>query len=153
MLMKTSTNAFLMNISELGVDSSQPGYVAAQSGELGLSESNAGAVKGKMAASTTVSLKFRRQLDQLMATLRATQPNYIRCVKPNQDKSAAIFNPHLVNEQLQYSGVMEVVRIRREGFPQRFFFAEFCKPSGDAAALTSIVISTSVDINSLKYSD
>ena len=130
-LIKRSNNMFLLNIMGLANDSTQPGYVASFSKE---SEDDLTAkghgtkAKGKMAASTTVSLKFRRQLDHLMATLRSTIPNYIRCIKPNQGKSAFEFNPHLVNEQLKYSGVMEVVRIRREGFPQRFFFEEFCKP-------------------------
>ena len=128
-LIKCSNNTFLMNVMGLNEDASQPGFIASTATEGDLTANGHGTkAKGKMAASTTVSLKFRRQLDHLMATLRSTLPNYIRCVKPNQDKSSELFDPHLVNEQLKYSGVMEVVRIRREGFPQRFFFEEFCKP-------------------------
>jgi len=79
----------------------------------------------KMASAASVSLQFRLQLDSLMATLTSTTPNYIKCVKPNPLKAKEIFDPNLVIQQLRYSGVLEVVRIRREGFPVRIGFQAF----------------------------
>lgn len=79
----------------------------------------------KHAAAATVSSQFRAQLDELMRTLRKTRPHYIKCVKPNGAKAARSFQAQLVMEQLRYSGVLEVVRIRREGFPIRMGFQEF----------------------------
>lgn len=79
----------------------------------------------KHAASVTVSSQFRAQLDELMRTLRKTRPHYIKCIKPNTAKAARSFQAELVMEQLRYSGVLEVVRIRREGFPIRMPFREF----------------------------
>jgi myosin heavy subunit len=81
----------------------------------------------KMASSASVSMHFRQQLDTLMLTLTSTSPNYIKCVKPNALKSKENFDPNLVNQQLRYSGVLEVVRIRREGFPVRMTFLQFYK--------------------------
>ncbi|CAN0449369.1 unnamed protein product, partial [Hapterophycus canaliculatus] len=44
---------------------------------------------------------------------------------PSVPKSAADFSSHLVHQQLNYSGVLEVVRIRREAYPGRIPFLEF----------------------------
>lgn len=85
----------------------------------------AGASK-KMAATITVSYQFRRQLDQLMQTLTQTEPHYIKCMKPNSTKSPLELDSPLLVQQLRYSGAMEVVRIRREGFPWSARYLDFC---------------------------
>jgi myosin-5 len=79
----------------------------------------------KMASADTVSFQFRNQLDQLISTLRATHPHYIKCIKANSLKRPGIFEAPLVLKQLRYSGALEVVRIRREGYPTRMLFTEF----------------------------
>lgn len=79
----------------------------------------------KMASSSSVSLQFRVQLDALMNTLFSTTPHYIKCIKSNTLKQGGIFEPPIIIQQLRYSGVLEVVRIRREGFPVRMTFKEF----------------------------
>ena len=63
--------------------------------------------------------QFHQQLQNLMMTLRLTEPHYIRCIKPNPDKAKQFFVPSMCNEQLTYSGVFEAVRIRKAGFPFR----------------------------------
>jgi myosin heavy subunit len=63
--------------------------------------------------------QFRRQLDELMITLRLTNPSYIRCIKPNANKAAIEFSPKLCHEQLTYSGVYEATKIRKLGYPFR----------------------------------
>lgn len=45
------------------------------------------------------------------ATLRS---RYIRCVKPNPDKEKDRLDAFEVLRQLQYSGMMETIRIRRQ---------------------------------------
>ena len=49
----------------------------------------------------------------------------VRCIKPNNLKYPGGFNAVKILEQLRYCGVLETVRIRREGFPVRVAFAEF----------------------------
>ena len=60
-----------------------------------------------------------------MGRLRMTSVHYIRCVKPNDSMAAFGFEQQRVLNQLQCSGVLEMVRIRRQGFPSRMPFREF----------------------------
>ena len=78
-----------------------------------------------VASKQTVGTKFRIQLDSLMTTLDATEPRYIRCIKPNALKHARLFEAALTNEQLTYSGVFEAVIIMQNGYPFRLGLREF----------------------------
>ncbi|CAM9140833.1 unnamed protein product [Ectocarpus fasciculatus] len=60
-----------------------------------------------------------RQLDSLVMQLGQTEPHYIKCIKPNSAKAPGGWSSPLVIDQLRYSGVLEVVRIRREAYPLR----------------------------------
>lgn len=82
---------------------------------------------GLGARKATLGSKFAKQLDDLMTALNQTEPHYVRCVKPNPNKSALEFHPMLVLEQLRYSGVFEAVKIRKSGYPFRYSHKEFVK--------------------------
>ncbi|OQR68447.1 hypothetical protein BIW11_12909 [Tropilaelaps mercedesae] len=73
----------------------------------------------------TVGSQFRQSLQLLMETLNATTPHYVRCIKPNDDKSAFVFDPHRATQQLRACGVLETVRISAAGFPSRWTYTEF----------------------------
>ncbi|XP_018585084.1 unconventional myosin-X [Scleropages formosus] len=73
----------------------------------------------------TVSSQFRDSLHSLMASLSASNPFFIRCIKPNMEKNPGIFDPEVVLNQLRYSGMLETVKIRRAGFPVRRTFQDF----------------------------
>ncbi|XP_008336225.2 unconventional myosin-X-like [Cynoglossus semilaevis] len=60
-----------------------------------------------------------------MATLSASNPFFIRCIKPNMKKNPSVFDPEIVMNQLRYSGMLETVKIRRAGFPVRRTFKDF----------------------------
>jgi myosin VIIa len=75
----------------------------------------------------TLGAKFAKQLNDLMVTLNATEPHYIRCVKPNKSKAPMEFNAPMVLQQLQYSGVFEAVQIRKSGYPFRYTHGDFRK--------------------------
>lgn len=80
---------------------------------------------GHLSGSETVSGRFVSQLAQLMATLDATAPRFVRCIKSNALKCAGAWDAPLVLRQLLYGGVMEGVRIRRQGYPVRLSFQDF----------------------------
>jgi len=67
------------------------------------------------------------QLNDLMSDLNATEPHYIRCIKPNKNKSPTEFDGPMVLEQLTYSGVFEAIQIRKSGYPFRYRHLDFCK--------------------------
>ncbi|KHJ85932.1 FERM protein [Oesophagostomum dentatum] len=83
-----------------------------------------GTIKGK---GVTVSGQFRKSLDQLMQQLNQTEPFFIRCIKPNEFKRALMMDRDLVLRQLQYSGMMETIKIRRNGYPIRHDFEPFVR--------------------------
>ncbi|XP_041117513.1 unconventional myosin-X-like [Polyodon spathula] len=73
----------------------------------------------------TVSSQFRDSLHSLMATLSTSNPFFVRCIKPNMQKTPNKFDPEVVLNQLRYSGMLETVKIRRAGFPVRRQFQDF----------------------------
>lgn len=73
----------------------------------------------------TVSHLYKEQLTKLMDTLRHTNPNFVRCIIPNHEKRAGKIDAPLVLDQLRCNGVLEGIRICRQGFPNRIPFQEF----------------------------
>ncbi|XP_021814766.1 myosin-11 isoform X1 [Prunus avium] len=74
---------------------------------------------------SSISSRFKLQLQHLMETLNATEPHYIRCIKPNNVLKPAIFENINVVQQLHSGGVLEAVRIKCAGYPTYRSFFEF----------------------------
>uniref|UniRef100_A0A3Q2Q6P8 Myosin-9 n=1 Tax=Fundulus heteroclitus TaxID=8078 RepID=A0A3Q2Q6P8_FUNHE len=87
--------------------------------------SDSGPFKTRKGMFRTVGQLYKEQLGNLMTTLRNTNPNFVRCIIPNHEKKAGKLDPHLVLEQLRCNGVLEGIRICRQGFPNRIVFQEF----------------------------
>ena len=65
----------------------------------------------------TLGAQFRASLRALSATMMQTHQHFVRCLKPNQQKSPATLDGHFVCRQLRYLGVPAVVEINRVGYP------------------------------------
>ncbi|CAL1582721.1 unnamed protein product [Knipowitschia caucasica] len=67
----------------------------------------------------TAGFQFKHSVGTLMRNLQTKNPNYIRCIKPNDKKASHIFTDSLVGHQVRYLGLMENVRVRRAGYAFR----------------------------------
>lgn len=73
----------------------------------------------------SVGLQFRSSLNLLMETLNATNPHYVRCIKPNDLKAPFTMDNSRAVQQLRACGVLETIRISAAGFPSRWTYQEF----------------------------
>ncbi|KAH6770255.1 myosin XI B, partial [Perilla frutescens var. hirtella] len=74
---------------------------------------------------SSIGSRFKQQLQSLLETLSATEPHYVRCIKPNNYLKPSIFENANVLQQLRCGGVMEAIRISCAGYPTRKTFQEF----------------------------
>merc|ERR1719346_265031 len=81
--------------------------------------------KKKKGGGKTVSSFYKGQLDDLMKTLYATDPSFIRCVVPNTHKIPGGVESGLVMHQYQCNGVLAGIAICRKGFPNKMLYPEF----------------------------
>merc|ERR1719278_434665 len=81
--------------------------------------------KKKKGGGKTVSSFYKSQLDDLMKTLEATDPAFIRCVVPNTIKKPGYVDAGLVMHQYQCNGVLAGIAICRAGFPNKVMYPEF----------------------------
>jgi len=105
----------------------------------------------KKGGGKTVSSFYKSQLEELMKTLMATEPHFIRCVVPNTHKQPGGVEPGLIMHQLTCNGVLEGIRICRKGFPNRMSYPDFksrynilaaaavAKAKNDKAAAASVI--------------
>ena len=73
----------------------------------------------------TVSSHFKSQLHSALTLIRASKPSFVRCIKPNDRNKPSVFTRVRVLDQLRYSGVVEVIKVARAGYPTRFDLAHF----------------------------
>jgi myosin-1 len=71
--------------------------------------------EGQKKRPITVGAQFNQQVNLLMKALKACVPHYIRCIKPNNEKTPNNFDRDNVARQVRYLGLLENVRVRRAG--------------------------------------
>jgi hypothetical protein len=92
----------------------------------------------------TLGGQFAKQLQNLTLAMDKCTPHYIRCIKPNGNKTARTFDSAMVLRQLKYAGLFEAIRVRGEGFPIRRSLREFvrryaiCVPAAKRVALHTL---------------
>ncbi|XP_071991657.1 unconventional myosin-XVI isoform X2 [Engystomops pustulosus] len=74
---------------------------------------------------TTVTIQLRKTLTEMIGKIQASTLHLMYCIKPNNSKLAETFDNFYVSAQLQYIGVLEMVKIIRHGYPIRLSFPDF----------------------------
>ncbi len=115
----------------------------------------------KKGGGKTVSSFYKAQLDDLMKTLYATEPAFIRCVVPNTHKQPGGVEAGLVMHQYQCNGVLAGIAICRKGFPNKVTYPDFkqrynilaahlvAKAKNDKAAAKAVL--NSINLEAEKY--
>lgn len=73
----------------------------------------------------TAGSQFKVSVQELMKNLLSKNPNYIRCIKPNDDKESGTMDLNIVRHQVRYLGLMENIRVKRAGYAYRQIYAQF----------------------------
>ncbi|EFB28870.1 hypothetical protein PANDA_004108, partial [Ailuropoda melanoleuca] len=73
----------------------------------------------------TAGAQFKSSVAILMKNLYSKNPNYIRCIKPNEYQQRGQFSSELVAVQTRYLGLLENVRVRRAGYAYRQGYRPF----------------------------
>ncbi|XP_036157736.1 unconventional myosin-Ia [Myotis myotis] len=73
----------------------------------------------------TAGAQFKSSVAILMKNLYSKNPNYIRCIKPNEHQQRGQFSRELVATQARYLGLLENVRVRRAGYAFRQGYRPF----------------------------
>ncbi|XP_073971326.1 unconventional myosin ID [Rhodnius prolixus] len=75
----------------------------------------------------TAGTLFKNSMIELVKTLASKEPFYVRCIKPNENKSPTGIDDERVEHQVRYLGLLENVRVRRAGFAYRHRYDLFLK--------------------------
>jgi hypothetical protein len=116
-LMQRSQNATFASAFD-----AQEAEPAAASTSRGSQREGASKMGGK-----SVYAQFKADLKELVLSIEASSPHFVRCINPNAEKRPDHFVDCKVVEQLRCGGVIEAVRMARESFPGRASFDDFCQ--------------------------
>lgn len=67
----------------------------------------------------------QKSLADIIGKLQNCTPHSVHCIKPNNSKLPDTFDNFYVSAQLQYIGVLDMVKIIRHGYPIRLSFTDF----------------------------
>merc|ERR1740128_257750 len=84
-----------------------------------------GKKKKKGGGGKTVSSVYLVSLGELMTTLYACEPHFVRCLVSNTHKKPGDVEPPLIMHQLTCNGVLEGIRICMRGLPNRMMYPDF----------------------------
>ncbi|XP_076141146.1 unconventional myosin-XVI-like, partial [Alosa pseudoharengus] len=73
----------------------------------------------------TMATQLRNSLSEITSRLQSCTPHFVQCVRPNAGGQPDAFHSAHVSTQLQYVGVLEMVRMIRYGYPVRLPFHAF----------------------------
>ncbi|XP_026644603.1 unconventional myosin-XVI isoform X2 [Microtus ochrogaster] len=73
----------------------------------------------------TTASQLTKSLADITGKLQRGSPHFIHCIKPNTSQLPGVFDHFYVSAQLQYLGVLGLVKLFRYGYPVRPSFEDF----------------------------
>ncbi|CAD6197490.1 unnamed protein product [Caenorhabditis auriculariae] len=102
--------------------------------------------RGTLTTQSTVTYIYKNQLQSLLNTLNSSSAHFVRCVVPNHDRVPGRIDGQLVLDQLRCNGVLEAIRICRQGYPSRLphsdFVARYKLLGGDELLINKTLLKT-----------
>ncbi|KAL0279116.1 UNVERIFIED_CONTAM: hypothetical protein PYX00_000736 [Menopon gallinae] len=114
----TKTGNLYSAIQDGGLNGSPPGSFG---------RCNSRGLASQSRAQQTVATYFRYSLMDLLQKMVSGTPQFVRCIKPNDARRPHCFDSGKVIKQLRYTGILETIRIRQNGYSHRIPFADFLK--------------------------
>lgn len=84
-------------------------------------------VRGSLGKGQLIASQFSLQLDEMMSIITNTESHFIRCVKPNENRSPTEWSNRRVMSQLQSLSILEALQLKKLGFSWRRCFRDFVK--------------------------
>ena len=84
-------------------------------------------VSNKKIVNKFLGMKFCNEMRELKKELKKCDHHYIRCLKPNEEKKSLLFFANFVFNQIKYLGILATIQVRKNGFPIRRNFFDFCE--------------------------
>ncbi|KAL4496738.1 hypothetical protein ABPG73_011704 [Tetrahymena malaccensis] len=94
--------------------------------QLGIADFNTQQV-GSRVTDKFLGSKFRLQMKKLMEELSSCECQFVRCIKPNGSKKAGFIQPRYSLNQINCLGVLETIRVRKQGYVYRADYFRFYK--------------------------
>ncbi len=132
-VLASSSNELLKKIAEDVIVSDIASSIASTPGAgaaLGRKNSKSVQPKGSFVSKLkedSISKQFTNSLKNLYDTLDACEPHFVRCIKPNKHKMPDRLDALMTVVQLRNAGMMETIRIRKQGYALRELHDDFFK--------------------------
>ncbi|XP_006639319.2 unconventional myosin-XVI isoform X1 [Lepisosteus oculatus] len=81
----------------------------------------------------TVAVQLRNSIADIISKLQNCTPHFIQCIKPNNTKQPDAFDNSYVSAQLQYIGVLDMVKMIHYGYTVILPFSSFLERYKDLA--------------------
>ena len=79
------------------------------------------------ASRVSVSSLFGVSLNELLGEIAVTEAHFVRCMKPNGEKRPGVVDVDMLRGQLMSSGVVDAVRVRKDGYSERMPISTFLR--------------------------
>jgi len=79
----------------------------------------------------SITNQFKNNLDEFIQNIKSSNLHFIKCIKPNDNEKPLDFISSIVKEQLIYNGVIQLIRILKQGYSYHFNKDTFYNNYGD----------------------